>query len=104
MYTLIPTVYQALLKSAVSGIGLRIHTTKKKHGRDTKFCLSFLYIFPLSFLKVTPHRCLVHQVCTQTKHHALSYVRDVPQVAAEAADQEDSASQSILSSQQARVV
>ena len=29
MYTLIPTVYRALLKSAVSGIGLRIHTTKK---------------------------------------------------------------------------
>ena len=30
MYTLIPTVYRALLKSAVSGIGHRIHTTKKK--------------------------------------------------------------------------
>ncbi len=29
MYTLIPTVYRALLKSAVSGIGDRIHTTKK---------------------------------------------------------------------------
>ena len=29
MYTLIPTVYRALLKSAVSGIGHRIHTTKK---------------------------------------------------------------------------
>ena len=29
MYTLIPTVYRALLKSAVSGIGLRIPTTKK---------------------------------------------------------------------------
>ena len=29
MYTLIPTVYRALLKSAVSGIGLWIHTTKK---------------------------------------------------------------------------
>ncbi len=28
MYTLIPTVYRALLKSAVSGIGHRIHTTK----------------------------------------------------------------------------
>ncbi len=30
MYTLIPTVYRALLKSAVSGIGHRIHTTKEK--------------------------------------------------------------------------
>jgi len=30
MYTLIPTVYRALLKSAVSGIGHRIHTTTKK--------------------------------------------------------------------------
>ncbi len=29
MYTLIPTVYQALLKSAVSGTDHRIHTTKK---------------------------------------------------------------------------
>ena len=29
LYTLIPTVYRALLKSAVSGIGHRIHTTKK---------------------------------------------------------------------------
>ena len=29
-YTLIPTVYRALLTSAVSGIGHRIHTTKKK--------------------------------------------------------------------------
>ncbi len=29
MYTLIPTVHRALLKSAVSGIGDRIHTTKK---------------------------------------------------------------------------
>ena len=29
MYTLIPTVYRALLKSAVSGLGHRIHTTKK---------------------------------------------------------------------------
>ena len=31
MYTLMPTVYRALLKSAVSGIGHRIHTTKKKY-------------------------------------------------------------------------
>jgi len=29
MYTLIPTVYRALLKSAVSGTDHRIHTTKK---------------------------------------------------------------------------
>ena len=29
MYTLIPTFYRALLKSAVSGIGHRIRTTKK---------------------------------------------------------------------------
>ena len=29
MYILIPTVYRALLKSAVSGTGLWIHTTKK---------------------------------------------------------------------------
>ncbi len=28
-YTLIPTVYRALLTSAVSGIGHRIHTTKR---------------------------------------------------------------------------
>ena len=34
MYTLIPTVYRALLKSAVSGIGLWIHTTKKKEGKE----------------------------------------------------------------------
>ena len=33
MYTLIPTVYRALLKSAVSGIGHRIHTTKEKTSR-----------------------------------------------------------------------
>ena len=30
-YTLIPTVYRALQKSAVSGIGHWIHTTKKMH-------------------------------------------------------------------------
>jgi hypothetical protein len=30
MYTLIPTVYRALLKSAVSGFGHRIHHTTKK--------------------------------------------------------------------------
>ncbi len=34
MYTLIPTVYQALLKSAVSGFGHRIYTTKKIHTHD----------------------------------------------------------------------
>jgi hypothetical protein len=36
MYTLILTVYQALLKSAVSGIGHRIYTTKKIHTHDSK--------------------------------------------------------------------
>ncbi len=30
MYTLIPTVYRALLNSALSGTDHRIHTTKKK--------------------------------------------------------------------------
>ena len=30
IHTLIPTVYRALLTNAVSGIGHRIHTTKKK--------------------------------------------------------------------------
>ena len=32
MYTLIPTVYRALLKSAVSGTDHRIHTSKKTMG------------------------------------------------------------------------
>ncbi len=32
MYTLIPTVYRALLNSAVSGTDHRIHTTKKTTG------------------------------------------------------------------------
>ena len=31
MYTLIPTIYRGLQKNAVSGIGHRIHTTKKMH-------------------------------------------------------------------------
>ncbi len=33
MYTLIPTVYRALLKSAVSGTDHRIHSTKEKHSK-----------------------------------------------------------------------
>ncbi len=42
MYTLIPTVYRALLKSAVSGTDHRIHTTKKTtwKPRQTKCCQS----------------------------------------------------------------
>ncbi len=45
MYTLIPTVYRALLKSAVSGTDHRIHTTKK----STLLCMS-----------LCDHACLSH--------------------------------------------
>jgi len=44
MYTLIPTVYRALLKSAVSGTDHRIHTTKKTvmlSGGDSLFVRQF---------------------------------------------------------------
>ena len=41
MYTLIPTVYRALLQSAVSGFGLWIHTTKEN--------------FKIEFWKVAQH-------------------------------------------------
>ena len=34
MYTLIPMVYQALLKSAISGTDHRIHTTKDPLNED----------------------------------------------------------------------
>ena len=35
-YTLIPTIYRAVLTSAVSGIGLWIHTTMKKAREELK--------------------------------------------------------------------
>ena len=47
MYTLIPTVHRALLKSAVSGTDHRIHTTKetqaeRKGARGEKACWGFV--------------------------------------------------------------
>jgi len=46
MYTLIPTVYRALLKSAVSGTDHRIHTTKKTHTtKETRHTVSFSTVF-----------------------------------------------------------
>ena len=44
MYTLIPTVYRALLKGSVSGTDHRIHTTK-----ETAFTNHNVFFIPIMF-------------------------------------------------------
>ena len=52
MYTLIPTVYRALLKSAVSGTDHRIHTTKESTRIEKQQVLFALLSEVLEFMGI----------------------------------------------------